>query len=282
MHSDHHYLEVKINIQIENQDMLISEMSDLYFDGFEQYDSYLLAYVQANRLSDAKREDFKKLITAQLVPCAFVAERIIEPQNWNSEWEKTIEPMTVGEFFIRPTWKPVPTPTGCYLLKIDPKMAFGTGYHETTRLMLRMLSKCIKPGINVLDVGTGTGVLAIAAIKLGAKYAFGFDIDEWSYVNATENALLNEVSDQFEIKEGSFETIPLVTHFDIILANVNRNMLLSTSNQIVNPLKSGDVLVLSGLLDVDEEAILECKDYASLKFIDRLQENEWISLRFEA
>ena len=281
MNSDQRYLELKINIPLDYQEMFISELTDLDFDGFEQYDSYLLAYVQANRFSDVSREEIEKLIASQPIPCSFESERIYEPQNWNEEWEKTIEPMTVGEFFIRPTWKQVPTPEGCYLLEIDPKMAFGTGYHETTRLMLRMLSKCIKPGMNVLDVGTGTGVLAIAAIKLGANYAFGFDIDEWSYVNATENALLNEVADRFEIKEGSFETIPRDKQFDIILANVNRNMLLSTSGQIVNSLNDGGVLVLSGLLDVDEEAILGCEEYASLKLIDRLQENEWISLRFE-
>ncbi|HAC15244.1 MAG TPA: 50S ribosomal protein L11 methyltransferase [Bacteroidetes bacterium] len=281
MNADQRYLELKINIPMDYQEMFISELTDLDFDGFEQYDTYLLAYVPANRFSDVSREEIEKLIAVQPVPCSFESERIYEPQNWNEEWEKTIEPMTVGEFFIRPTWKPVPTPDGCYLLEIDPKMAFGTGYHETTRLMLRMLSKCINTGMKVLDVGTGTGVLAIAALKLGAEYAFGFDIDEWSYVNATENALLNEVSDRFDIKEGSFETIPAEIHFDIILANVNRNMLLSTSRQIVNSLNDGGVLVLSGLLDVDEEAILDCEEYASLNLIDRMQENEWISLRFE-
>lgn len=280
MSTDQRYLEITIRIPFAYQEMLIAELLDHDFDGFEQNEDHLLAYIPAQRFNDVTREIIEQWIAGQPVSARFEGERIYEPQNWNEEWEKTIQPMQVGEFFIRPTWKPVQTPNGLILLEIDPKMAFGTGYHETTRLMLRMLSSSVKSGISVLDVGTGTGVLAIAALKLGAAHAFGFDIDEWSYDNATENALLNGVSDSFEVKEGSFEVISNKSGYDMVLANVNRNMLLATSSQIVEHVRDGGTLILSGLLDVDEAVILDNPDYDALQLIDRQQENEWICLRF--
>lgn len=280
MSTDQRYLEITIRIPFAYQEMLIAELMDHDFDGFEQNEDHLLAYIPAQRFNEVTREIIEQWIAGQPVTARFEGERIYEPQNWNEEWEKTIEPMQVGEFFIRPTWKPVSTPDGLILLEIDPKMAFGTGYHETTRLMLRMLSSSVKSGISVLDVGTGTGVLAIAALKLGAAHAFGFDIDEWSYDNATENALLNGVADSFVVKEGSFEVIPEESGYDMVLANVNRNMLLATSSQIVEHVRDGGTLILSGLLDVDEAVILANPDYADLELIDRQQENEWICLRF--
>lgn len=278
---DQTYLELNIGIPADYQEIFISELMDLDFDGFEQYDDHILAYIPASRFNDVTREIIETLIYAQPVPCSFNGERIYEPQNWNENWEKTIEPIEVGMFFIRPTWKPVDTPAGLHLLEIDPKMAFGTGYHETTRCMLRMLPECVVEGCSVLDVGTGTGVLSIAALKLGAGSAFGFDIDEWSYDNATENALLNEVSDRYTVKEGSFDTVAASTTYDLVLANVNRNMLLGTSSQITSLVTAGGTLVLSGLLDADEHAILNNIDYASLQLVNRMQENEWICLRFE-
>lgn len=280
MSTDQRYIEITIRIPSAYQEMLIAELLDHDFDGFEQNEDHLLAYIPAQRFNDVTREIIEQWIAGQPVSARYEGERIYEPQNWNEAWEQSIEPMQVGEFFIRPTWKPVQTPDGLILLEIDPKMAFGTGYHETTRLMLRMLSSSVTSGIFVLDVGTGTGVLAIAALKLGAARAFGFDIDEWSYVNATENALLNGVSDSFEVKEGSFEVIPEKTGYDMVLANVNRNMLLATSAQIVKHVRDGGTLILSGLLDVDETIILENPEYAGLQLVDRQQENEWICLRF--
>lgn len=278
MQTDQAYLEIDILIPSDYQEILISELIDLDFDGFDQYDDYLLAYIPQSRFNDVSREQIELWIAAQRVPCELRGERIYEPQNWNEEWEKTIQPMLVGSFFVRPTWTPVETPDGAYLLEIDPKMAFGTGYHETTRSMLRMIPHAIKGGESVLDVGTGTGILAIAALKAGAANAFGFDIDEWSSVNATENAIINQVTERFTVLEGSFEVIKEGSLYDVVLANVNRNMLLETAEQITSLVKSGGILLLSGLLDVDEEVILAKSEYAAMTLVERMQENEWICL----
>jgi ribosomal protein L11 methyltransferase len=277
---DQNYLELNISIPDEYQEIFITELMDLDFEGFEQFDEYILAYIPNQKFNDVSRETIEILIASQPVPCQLNSEKIYEPQNWNENWEKTIEPIEVGQFYIRPTWKPIDTPEGLILLEIDPKMAFGTGYHETTRCILRMLPSVVSKGCSVLDVGTGTGILAIAALKLNAGRAFGFDVDEWSYDNAMENAYLNGVADRFEVKEGSFDTVPAGDTYDLVLANVNRNMLLGTSSQISTLVSDGGTLVLSGLLDVDEDIILMNYDYSRLKLIDRIQENEWICLRF--
>lgn len=275
------YLEITIEIPSEYQEILISELLDHDFDGFEQNDNYLLAYIPHALFNDVTRTFLETWTILQSFPCSVISEKIYEPQNWNESWEKTIKPMTIGQFFLRPTWAAEPTPENKVLLEIDPKMAFGTGYHETTRLMLRFLPDVISKGDTVLDIGTGTGILAIAAIKLGAQHAFGFDIDEWSSVNATENAYLNNVSSQFVVKEGSFDIIPENTVYNVVLANVNRNMLLSTSAQITNRVKPGGQLLLSGLLDSDEDTILGNPHYATLTHKETIRENEWISIHFE-
>jgi len=280
MTTDDIYLEIKIAIPDTHQEMLISELIELDFSGFDQYDDYLLAYIPQRNYNDVAREYVESWLSAQSVACTYEQETVYEPKNWNEEWEKTIQPMQVGQFYVRPTWTPTPTPEGLYLLEIDPKMAFGTGYHETTRCMLRMLPNVVKKGQKVLDIGTVTGILAIAALKLGARNAFGFDIDEWSAVNATENALINEVSDLFEIREGSFETLPERAAFELVLANVNRNMLLDMAPAITACVATGGDLLLSGLLISDEDAIRSNKSYAALRLHDRIQENEWICLHY--
>jgi ribosomal protein L11 methyltransferase len=279
MSTDQQYLEITFRISENLQEILIDQLLDLDFDGFEQQEELLLAYIPFHRFSDVNREIIVNWLIAQGSSAELVSEKIWEPQNWNATWEKTIEPIEVGTFYVRPTWKQEKTPAGLILLEIDPKMAFGTGYHETTRCMLRMLGKTVSGGETVLDIGTGTGILAIAALKLGAQSAFGFDIDEWSYVNATENALLNGVQDCIEVKEGSFETVPS-SNYSLVLANVNRNMLLETASQIVQFVQDNGILLLSGLLESDEKDILGKSEYSDLKLEDRLQENEWICLKF--
>jgi ribosomal protein L11 methyltransferase len=279
MNTDQQYLEITFQIQDNHHDLLIDYLLGLDFDGFEQQGDNLLAYIPSTRFNDASRGLITNWIATLEVPCDLLSEKVWEPQNWNETWEKTIEPIQVGNFYVRPTWKPEPEPDGSILLEIDPKMAFGTGYHETTRCMLRMLESTVSGGETVLDVGTGTGILAIAALKLGARSAFGFDIDEWSFVNANENAQLNGVEDSLQVKEGSFESVP-EKKYSLVLANVNRNMLLGTASIITAFVQDNGTLLLSGLLESDEADILNQVDYAGLSLENRLQENEWICLKF--
>jgi ribosomal protein L11 methyltransferase len=186
------YLKLTIRIPDPYHENLIAELLDLDFEGFEQLDNRLEAYIPKSRFNDVSREYIEQVLMAYPAE-GYVETEEIEEKNWNETWEKTIQPQSVGRFFIKPTWSSEKPPSGHILLEIDPKLSFGTGYHATTRLILEKLSSINLDGKSILDAGTGTGVLAIAAAKMGAKHVFAFDIDEWSKINATENVLLNQV-----------------------------------------------------------------------------------------
>lgn len=274
------YLELKIIMPEKYQEFLIAELNELDFEGFEQDDNYILAFIPASRLDDTAREHIERIISG--FEGAWIESEIIhQPKNWNKEWEGTIQPMSVGNFYIKPTWSMVPVPEGRIVLEIDPKMSFGTGYHETTRLMLRMLEKTDCTESTILDAGTGSGILAIAALKLGAKSAAGFDIDEWSYQNALENAYLNKVDDRFSVMLGTISMIPESDSFDIVLANINRNILLEISGSLTGKVKDNGFLLLSGLMTTDRETILAEYGNKRLHLVDEMSEGEWVSLKFQ-
>lgn len=275
------YIKLEIVIPSDYQEFLIAELLDRDFEGFEQDEDRLLAYIPQERFSDVDREEIEQWLAAQRVECFIANEEVEVPRDYNEEWEQTIQPQTIGRFFVRPTWFPTPPPEGKILIEIDPKMAFGTGYHETTRLMLHLIPGYVEKGDRVLDVGTGTGILSFAAIKTGASSAFGFDIDEWSYENATENAMINGVSEHYIVRHGSFELVAEDDEYDLILANVNRNAILSMANELTFHLKKGGILLLSGLLIPEKELILKNERFASLKLVNEMQEGEWIALALQ-
>lgn len=270
------YVKLKIRIPQEEQDLAADDLQAFGFDGFEQQEKELDAWIP----EAAYTESLKLRLAAWLEEQSggrwqFVDEEIVTERNWNEEWEKTIQPITVGRFFIHPTWSDEPPPQNCIPLVIDPKMAFGTGYHETTRLLLRLLPDHVRPGDRVLDMGTGTGILAIAALRLGVGGALGIDIDPWCFDNATENARLNTVSDRLEIRIGSTEQIPANARFDLILANINRNILLDMAGTLTGYLSAGGILMLSGIMEEDVDAISSHPACAAMERLALCAENEW-------
>lgn len=276
------YVELKLSLKDDFQELVIAELYDLDFEGFEQLDDILIATIPANRFDDSKREAVERILMALGGENAILHEQVLTPKNWNEEWERTIQPQTIGKFYVHPTWSKAEGDLGDKIeLMIDPKMAFGTGYHATTRLMLELLPEVVNPGDTILDAGTGTGILAIAALKLGAKSAFGFDVDEWSETNAKENILLNKV-EEFEAKLGSTEVIPEGSSYDVILANINRNALIELLPELTGFLKKEGKLLLSGLLEEDEEVIRNQKAIKSLSCKSTRQLKEWIAILFEA
>ncbi len=156
-------------------------------------------------------------------------------------------------------------------------MSFGTGEHQTTRLSLLLLQKYTKPGMRIFDIGTGTGVLAIAALKFGAAYSLGIDIDEWSLLNFAENAKLNEVDDKTEISLCEVKDVA-DKDFDLIAANIQKNVLLEICNDIYSHLKENGILILSGLLIEDEVDITARYTREGFRFIEKMQMDEWIAL----
>lgn len=271
------YIRLHFKLKDDFHELLIAELFEMDFEGFEQEEDLLIASVPSNRFDDVKREEIVRILF-NFADAELVNEELISPQNWNEKWEQSIKPQSIGKFYVRPTWaEKLPIDSELTELLIDPKMAFGTGYHATTRLILEWLSDVVQKKDKVLDAGTGTGILGIAALKVGAESVFGFDIDEWSDDNCKENIALNGVTN-FEIKLGSIEVIPTDSTFDVILANINRNALIELIPQFLKYLRKGGSLLLSGLLENDEETILGLESVQSLTHLETRQHGEWIAI----
>ena len=272
------YLCLTISIANEYQEILIAELFDLDFDGFEEKEeNILIATIPVNHFDDSKRELIVRILYTISKGSRILTEEIIHPQNWNEAWERSIVPQTIGKFYVRPTWGGKMDTDDHIELIIDPKMAFGTGYHATTRLLLEWLPEVISLNDTVLDAGTGTGILALGALKLGAASAFGFDIDEWSEDNARENMILNQI-ENLEVKLGSVDTIPMGAQYDVIVANINRIALLELIPILTNYLKEDGKMLLSGLLVEDESKIRSITKKEHLLYVGTRQEQEWIAM----
>ena len=254
---------------------LVAELSDLGFDAFEDTDDALVAYAPASAWDAVGRETVERLLRASGLDASAMTEETLADQNWNATWEASIRPIEVGPFLVAPTWADVPE-TGRTVLRIDPKMAFGTGYHETTRLALRLLADRVPEGARVLDVGTGTGILAIAALLRGADRAVGVDIDPWSVTNGLENAALNGVERRFDVREGSLEAVP-ETGFTFGLANIIRSILEPLLPEIVARLAPGAPLLVGGLLASERDRFVEALAAEGYRPAVEATENEWWS-----
>ncbi len=268
------HIELTIALPDALHEFLIAELTDLGFEGFVEEDEQLRAYLPAAGWTDVKREWLDGWLGQQGVSTAF-EERLVEPHNWNATYEASIQPIAVGVFVVRPTWsEPDPAHDHLTELLIDPKMSFGTGYHASTRLVLRMLPHIVTPGARVLDAGTGTGVLAIAALKLGAHHAITFDIDPWAQENAGENFALNGVEDQAEIRIGSTEVVP-ETGFDLVMANIHREVLAAMLPELYARMKPSGTIILAGLLRTDADAIRKRAAQLGLTPTREDTEDEW-------
>lgn len=269
------YIKFVFDLDDQFQETFIAELIEIDFYGFEQFDKQLVAYVEKPRFKESNRGRIEQLIGSY--PGGVLKEmEEIEEQNWNETWEKTIQPQKIGRFLVRPTWSDRQPEPGEIVLEIDPKMSFGTGYHATTRLMLRQLGLIDFTEKSVLDAGTGTGILAIASVKLGAGRAVGFDHDSWSRENAVENALINNVKEYVEIRYGGIGQVGENERFDICLANINRNVILEIIKPLVKFTKPGGDICLSGLLNSDEEKIREHLGKQPVDIADLKKEDEWI------
>lgn len=276
------YVEVSITTDAELSDTLVGLLSQIGFEGFWEDGSFLKCFISSERWTPAMHAEIEALTRMVARSSTSATPRVVVTnlpnQNWNEEWEKTIKPIQVTErIVITPTWHEYPPGKGQLVLTIDPKMSFGTGYHETTRLTLKLLEKHVRAGSRVLDIGTGTGVLAIAAIKLGAANAIGVDNDEWSFNNANENIRLNNVEEQVQIVLGELSDVAGST-FDLIVANIQRNVLEPLLPAIKNQLASNGMIILSGLLKFDEEPMIDALHSNGFRLTEELQENEWIAL----
>lgn len=265
------YVEISFSPGTATNEMLLAALAGAGFEGFEEREDCLHAFILeeefdetlARRIADSFQEDFTL--------------RIIQPINWNEAWEAGFEPVLVGEFAaIRAHFHPE-VPGVRHEIIITPKMSFGTGHHATTYLMIDAISGIDFNGKAALDFGTGTGILAILAEKCGASRVVAIDNDEWSISNARENIATNGCN-RIELLMG--DTARVHGTFDIILANINRNVILDNLDVLVSQLASGGTLLLSGLLVEDEHAIDQACRALYLKLVERSERSNWLCLRY--
>lgn len=259
------------------QDLLINTLGDIGFDTFEELEFGFKAYIPAD---DFDQIALDEALAAYRDMFTFSYEVTLIPQkNWNEVWESNFEPITIRDkIFVRATFHD-PRPEFEYEIVIDPKMAFGTGHHQTTSMMLELMLENDMQGKKALDMGCGTGILAIMAAKLGATEITAIDYDPVCYDSTVENALLNNITN-IKAVCGSKEVIPN-EQFDVILANINRNILLDQIQHYSEVLKPDGELYLSGFYESPDLDIImdEARKYG-IKYIIHKINNNWVAAKF--
>lgn len=260
----------------DNKDILTALLAEIGYDSFMETPTGLSAYILTDLFDEESTKNAIEPVRG-IFESLSVESKPMPDVNWNAEWEKSFTPITVlDKCRIRAPFHEF-DPNYQLDIIIEPKMSFGTGHHATTTLMIQQLFDIDLSGRKVLDMGCGTGVLAIASRKLGAQSAVAIDIDHWSVENSIENIGRNQL-DGIEVLEGGVEAIK--GSFDIILANINRNILLDQMPTYASSLNNGGVLCLSGFYKSDLDIIKGKAQSLNLKFVKFIERDEWVSAKF--
>ena len=256
-------------------DILVAELGQVGFESFTENPDGVEAYIQKQDWKSGLLDDIQILHSDEVTFLWEVKE--IEQVNWNQEWERNFEPIEVaGEVSIRAPFHK--NPGLKYDIVIEPKMSFGTGHHETTHLMVQHLLDLDLKGKKVLDMGCGTGILAIFAELKGATSVDAIDMDNWCYENSLENVDRNNCK-AIEVFEGDASLLQ-PNNYDAIIANINRNILLNDMSVYAESLKEKGVLLLSGFYTEDIEIIDAAAASCGLKMLEKLERNNWVGLKY--
>jgi ribosomal protein L11 methyltransferase len=256
-------------------EILVAELGEKPFESFIETEFGVTAYIQKDLWSDDVLEDVFILNSPEFTISYTIEE--IEQVNWNEEWEKNFEPIDVdGICHVRAPFHP--KTQAQYDIVIEPKMSFGTGHHETTHMMIQHILDTDVTGKKTLDMGCGTAILAILAEMKGAQPIDAIDIDNWCYLNSIENAERNNCS-HISVYEGDASLLP-GKKYDVIIANINRNILLNDMQQYVGCLNPKGLLFLSGFYTEDIPAIDACCSNLGLSLQKTLERNNWVSLKY--
>jgi ribosomal protein L11 methyltransferase len=280
------YFEVEFTINpmsADASDLLAALAGDAGFETFEEAENGLKGYVQQSLFDeDALRSCIDDFPIEGISIIYNVREA--EDRDWNEQWEQEgFEPIIIPPLAIH-DGRHLPEVESEISIEIDAKLAFGTGTHETTRMICKELISTVSEleEVRVLDCGTGTGILSIAALKLGASEAVGYDIDEWSADNARHNAVINRVDERFTSLLGDASVIDTIEgEFDLVLANINRNILLADMPRFVSKMHSGSKLILSGFYTADSPLLIQKAADLGLTFVSQNQDQDWACLVFK-
>lgn len=261
-----------------DNDMMIAMLSSFNFDNFEENETEVISYIESSSLTtefEQKLESFSKKYEIAIKTEEF------KDRNWNEIWEASFEPVRYKDFcIIVADFHKIDTKGFKFIIKINPEMTFGTGHHETTMMMIELMSEMNFSNSVVVDYGAGTGILAILAEKIGAKEILAIDNDFNAVENIIENAEKNECQ---AIKSKYDKSLQFAKHSaDFIFANIEKNVLSKEVENISNSLKKGGIVMLSGILIQDKEFIIDLYENYSLKLMKSIQSGNWVALKFIA
>lgn len=276
------YTKVKFTVTPNEEvatDVLAALLAEVGFESFVPEEGGMSAYVP----QALHNEESIAAVVAEFPIEGFTItyeSEFIEGEDWNAQWEKNyFQPIVLGEDCVIHSTFHTDVPKARYDILIDPKMAFGTGYHQTTCHMLRAILASDMTGKSVLDMGCGTALLAILARKHGATDVVAIDIDEFAYENAKENIVLNGTPD-IEVRLGGAEAIKDSDCFDFVIANINRNILLMDMVNYVRCMHSGSQIFISGFYTEDMEVLKEEASRHGLRYLDYAENDRWAMMRF--
>jgi ribosomal protein L11 methyltransferase len=274
---DYYKISFGISNQPEISDILTYELGEIGFESFDEDEKNFNAYIPADFFNEAKIQEIcGRFIGKFEIP---IKTELIPTQNWNATWESNYQPIEIGDLLrIRADFHSSKLGFENEIV-IIPKMSFGTGHHETTQLVAKTM-RCIDfKEKTVLDMGCGTGILAIYAEKLGATNIHAIDIEDFAYENSLDNTQLNNTK-YIHVEKGGIEKIPSI-RFNIILANINKNILLQQIPTYAKHLEKGGILILSGFFDSDCDELLKCGLSTGMEFVSKHLQNNWACLHLK-
>ena len=283
------YFEVKFTINPVSEDacdLLAALAGEAGFETFEETPDGLNGYVQQSLFNETALQAALQDFPFQDVTISYEV-RPAEDRDWNEQWEQEgFEPIVVSNRLVIHDGRHLPAaplPSDSLAVEIDARQAFGTGTHETTRMVCStLLHLAPLNGLKVLDCGTGTGILSICALKLGAASATGYDIDEWSVDNARHNAVINQVDDRFTSLLGDASILNKVEgSYDIVMANINRNILLNDMPAFRSKMADGSTLILSGFYTADIPLLAKRAAETGLRITGKKEDNEWACITLQ-
>lgn len=273
-----YYTRLQVVCDLEFSEILMAEIAEAGFDTFMETEKGFEAYVEEKKfnadLMDSIKEKYR-----EVNPLLFFYDQV-KKQNWNEEWEKNLQPIIVDDrCLVRAEFHKIEKQYP-YEIIITPKMSFGTGHHQTTYLMIQSQLDIDHTNKRVMDAGCGTAILSIMASKLKAKEVEAFDIDEWSVINGTEN-LQNNHCLNIHIHQGKIADMKFDGKFDLILANINKNILLSEMKSYANYLDAGGQLLISGFYMQDISDLLNEANKYHLSEVSRKERETWAAVLLE-
>lgn len=263
------YIEIAIAANTELQETLIALLADIDYDGFEENEENLKAFIEEEKFNET---DLASILQSYDLS---YSKSVIQKQNWNELWESNFEPVIVDDFVgVRADFHQ-PITDVVHEIHITPKMSFGTGHHATTFSVMRLMKQVDFVDKTVFDFGTGTGILAILAAKLGAKEVLAVDNDDWCVENALENVSKNNCPNiEIAKVDNAFST----KRFDVVIANINKNIILDNLSFLAGDIVKGGDIILSGLLKEDEADIISATASIGWQHVCTLEKGAWIAM----